>query len=402
MLENYSTFGNEYCANVLKRSIRAIEERRKILKIKTNNEFKQKKEKYNKELLEEAVKNSFCYADVIRFFNLTPQSGNFSQFKRLIKKNNIDVSHFLSPGELTKLRLNNGNHNFEKKDLKYYLVDNKIVDSKNLKKRLYEEGLKKPICEICQQDENWHNNTKLIMILDHINGNHFDNRIENLRIVCPNCNSTLETNCSKNRKIKTRKFDLKDANFNNSLIKIPTEYVVKEIPSKEELLEKCKKMTYKQVGLFYGVSDNMIIRWIKSYGLDSPRSRNIIKLPSLETLLEEISNMSYESVGKKYGISANGLKKRIKKLGSIPPKKNKNFVKWIKNEKKFCEDCKKQIRADHKRCGECYKKYNTKFKSPPLEELIKHVDKSCREIGKLYNVSPNTVSRWFKNNNIKK
>jgi transposase len=37
-----------------------------------------------------------------------------------------------------------------------------------------------------------------------------------------------------------------------------------------------------------------------------------------------------------------------------------------------------------------------------MEELIKHVDKSCREIAKLYNVSPNTISRWFKSNNIKK
>ena len=36
---------------------------------------------------------------------------------------------------------------------------------------------------------------KMSLILDHINGKHNDNRIDNLRIVCPNCNATLETHC---------------------------------------------------------------------------------------------------------------------------------------------------------------------------------------------------------------
>ena len=39
---------------------------------------------------------------------------------------------------------------------------------------------------------------KMSLILDHINGIHNDNRIENLRIVCPNCNATLDTHAGKN------------------------------------------------------------------------------------------------------------------------------------------------------------------------------------------------------------
>ena len=39
------------------------------------------------------------------------------------------------------------------------------------------------------------------LILDHINGVRDDNRLENLRIVCPNCAATLETHCGrKNRR----------------------------------------------------------------------------------------------------------------------------------------------------------------------------------------------------------
>jgi hypothetical protein len=41
---------------------------------------------------------------------------------------------------------------------------------------------------------------KLSLILDHINGDRYDNRIENLRIICPNCNAALETHCGKNKK----------------------------------------------------------------------------------------------------------------------------------------------------------------------------------------------------------
>jgi hypothetical protein len=39
------------------------------------------------------------------------------------------------------------------------------------------------------------------LILDHVNGVRDDHRIENLRIVCPNCNATLDTHCGRNARI---------------------------------------------------------------------------------------------------------------------------------------------------------------------------------------------------------
>lgn len=51
----------------------------------------------------------------------------------------------------------------------------------------------------CGQGEEWMGK-KMSLILDHINGVHDDNRIQNLRIVCPNCNATLDTHCGKNVK----------------------------------------------------------------------------------------------------------------------------------------------------------------------------------------------------------
>ena len=67
-----------------------------------------------------------------------------------------------------------------------------------IKLRLFSEGIKTNVCEICGISE-W-NNTKLNCELDHINGNSRDHRLENLRILCPNCHSQTDTFRAKNIK----------------------------------------------------------------------------------------------------------------------------------------------------------------------------------------------------------
>lgn len=68
-----------------------------------------------------------------------------------------------------------------------------------LKNRLIKEGIKQNSCEMCGITE-W-NAKPLAIHLDHVNGISTDHRLENLRMLCPNCHSQTDTYAGKNRTI---------------------------------------------------------------------------------------------------------------------------------------------------------------------------------------------------------
>lgn len=148
----------------------------------------------NEKLLRDLIINSNTLKEVLDKLKLPTQGNNYGTLKKYIKLYNIDISHFKPNFERSnKLKI------FNKKNIEYYLQDNLKCSTSHLKERLYKEGFKKRECELCGQNETW-KNKKMSLILDHINGKNDDNRIENLRIVCPNCNATLDTHCGKNHK----------------------------------------------------------------------------------------------------------------------------------------------------------------------------------------------------------
>jgi len=124
------------------------------------------------------------YRQVIKKLGLRPTGGNYSQIKKYIRENKLDTNHFKGRG------WNAGLHGIGKAliPLEKILVINSTFQSYKLKKRLFAAKLKPQYCEQC----GWAEKTEtgyLPLELDHINGDHSDNRIENLRILCPNCHS---------------------------------------------------------------------------------------------------------------------------------------------------------------------------------------------------------------------
>ncbi len=79
------------------------------------------------------------------------------------------------------------------------LVKGGTFQSFKLKKRLFREGLKEEKCELCGWAEKSEDG-RIPVELDHINGDRYDNRLQNLRILCPNCHSLQPTHRGKNQR----------------------------------------------------------------------------------------------------------------------------------------------------------------------------------------------------------
>jgi len=79
-----------------------------------------------------------------------------------------------------------------------FLSNKNPIKSSILKKYLFRFGIKEEKCEECGQKTIW-NGKPLVLQLDHIDGNSQNNKLENIRIVCPNCHSQTSTFCSKNK-----------------------------------------------------------------------------------------------------------------------------------------------------------------------------------------------------------
>jgi Zn finger protein HypA/HybF involved in hydrogenase expression/predicted transcriptional regulator len=153
---------------------------------------------FTKEAFVEAVKICHSKAQVLIKLSLAPFGANYKMFNKLVKELNLDTSHFTGQGYLKGKK-----HNFSKKiDLKDILVNGSNYSSYKLKLRLIKEKNFEDKCSICGIRD-WQNK-KLSLHLDHINGTNNDNRIENLRILCPNCHSQTDTYCGKSKAKKQK------------------------------------------------------------------------------------------------------------------------------------------------------------------------------------------------------
>ena len=89
------------------------------------------------------------------------------------------------------------------------------VKSYRLKEKLVRDGLKEDKCEICGVSL-W-NGVKLPLELHHKDGNHYNNSLHNLQILCPNCHSIQEGNAGSNIGKYAEVMELADNNDLESL-----------------------------------------------------------------------------------------------------------------------------------------------------------------------------------------
>jgi hypothetical protein len=201
--------------------------------------------------------------------------GNWQTLKKYIGVWGISVAHFdPHAASLAGLR-------HEARSLAEILVEGSLYQRTKLKRRLYDEGLKQPFCELCGQGELWQGR-RVSLILDHIDGVSDDNRLENLRIVCPNCAATLDTHCGRRNRLTVEPIAC-------ALCGTP---FIQRTPRQRYCSLRCGTRA--------------------SPGHDPRPQRRKVPRPSHAQLLSEVNAIGFSATGRRYGVSDNAVRKWLR------------------------------------------------------------------------------------------
>ena len=170
-------------------------------------------------------------------------------------------------------------------DVFEYLNKCNSIKSHVLRKKLIESGVKEEKCEICGLSE-WQG-VKLPLELHHKDINHYNNDLNNLQILCPNCHSIQEGNSGSAIGTKVKKEKVinelpkcpkcgKDFSGNGNVCRDCYSISIRttERPNREELKMLIRNNSFLSLSKQFGVSDNAIRKWCKSMNL--PYQKKII------------------------------------------------------------------------------------------------------------------------------
>lgn len=233
------------------------------------------------------IKTSFSLREVCLRAGIIDTTGNYKTLKRLIEKENIDITHFK--------RQNVGQR--VKHEIEFYLKKGSVIGSSSLREKILKEGLKERKCENCGLTEWMGNPIKLE--LHHINGDNTDNRIENLQILCPNCHSFTDNYGGKNQKLNVKEKKIKERRE-----EINIEYLQKLLFEYDDINVISEILNRKP---------RTINKYIQKFNLNKRPKQKRYNIDEMITLMKQYKN--YTKVGDIIGISDNAVKKRFISLG---------------------------------------------------------------------------------------
>lgn len=245
------------------------------------------RDKYTKESLLEAVANSNSLNDIMRFLDIPVSGGNSKTIRDKLQHFDIDISHFRFINPLKNFSFSDHPLAFLDDEIFNGARKNRFVNGTRLKTALMRSGVEYKCLE-CGINE-WRGE-KLVLDVDHIDGSPFNNSFDNLRFLCPNCHRQTPTYSNKRRVAKEKyKYTCVGCNEEIEVIykkssrssrcrKCTAEDIArkhnrvsKHRVSKDILISIIEEKGYLQTGKYFGVSDNAIRKWVRSYGLD-PKS----------------------------------------------------------------------------------------------------------------------------------
>ncbi|MFK4102731.1 HNH endonuclease signature motif containing protein [Streptomyces sp. NPDC019531] len=169
---------------------RYVHERMKKLGVDVSH-FEREGVKWTREILEPVVARSSSINGVLRDLGLDPVGGHHTNISRRIKAYGLDTSHFTPAGRTERQRYNQRRRTAEEILVEETSAHARRVPSSRLKRAMRELGADER-CAMCGIEPVWLGEP-LPLEVDHIDGNWRDNRIGNLRLLCPNCHSTTDS-----------------------------------------------------------------------------------------------------------------------------------------------------------------------------------------------------------------
>jgi hypothetical protein len=149
--------------------------------------------KIRDEQYREAVRQSHSLAGALRLLGVVPEGGNYRVLHRAIERLGLNTSHFAGQSWSRGVTLSH-----RVRPIEDYLSNKYPIQSDRLRRRLIDEGVLERRCCGCKLDT-WLDQP-IPLELDHIDGNHQNNALDNLRLLCPNCHSLTPTFRGKNKR----------------------------------------------------------------------------------------------------------------------------------------------------------------------------------------------------------
>jgi hypothetical protein len=224
--------------------------------------------RYTEEQARRAIAASESLTEALRRLQVRPAGGNMAVLRRWIAEWGIPIDHLDSHAALRRASK-------APRPLADVMVEGSTYGRASFKRRLFAEGLEQRSSELCGQGELWHGR-RMGLILDHVNGVPDDHRLENLRIVCPNCAATLDTHCARNlpkaacrrcgarlRSSARRYCSLAcwHASDEAAALRAARRHVQR--PPRDELVAVVARTSHAAAARRYGVSPASIYRWLR-------------------------------------------------------------------------------------------------------------------------------------------